>query len=154
MSRCPLVALWIDFSLRSRSSIAVKGDCESMMKRLSSGGSCIGGRRRDSGGYIPREGASAGLNLLPTYTVWKEDPTALTRENSWSLLNTSLIGLLRLLPFHQPSTTPCYDFFPMPTILGHPHFFLTNPWCHYDIIMTSSPMTSLLLHYDLISLHS
>ena len=32
----------------------------------------------------------------------------------------------------------------------NPTFSLTNPWCHNDVIMTSSSMTSLLHHYDII----
>ena len=37
----------------------------------------------------------------------------------------------------------CYDFIPCLPYLDKPHFSSTNPWCHNDIIMTSSlPMTS------------
>ena len=37
-------------------------------------------------------------------------------------------------------------------IRTHPTFSYTNPWCHTDITMTSSPlMTSFLHHYDLTS---
>ena len=57
-------------------------------------------------GYVPLEGASAKLDVLLTYVVWKEDLVALCHKCSCNCLKMSLMSLLWLHPFHQPLTTP------------------------------------------------
>ena len=76
------------------------------MNCSNSGGSVIGRRRKDAEGYTPLKGASAGLDAVPTYAVWKEDSVVFCHKCSCNRLKTSLMALLRLRPFHQPSTTP------------------------------------------------
>jgi hypothetical protein len=56
-------------SCSSQILVVERGSVESMMKSLSSAGSCIGGRRRLVCLYIPLEGSSAGLAALGTYEV-------------------------------------------------------------------------------------